>query len=68
MMNILEQRNAVVIFNVKPNTYFPANFMPINNTTEFATIISKKKKEPFRINGAMYSIIGLAAASILFII
>lgn len=49
-------------------TLFTANVTTTDYLDEFVPVISKKEEKSFKINGAVYSIIGLAATSVLLII
>lgn len=50
------------------NTYFKANGTLPDGMDGSVTVISKREEEPLKINGVVYSIIGLVATSVLFII
>lgn len=56
------------ICNIISNTYFKADGTLTDDIDGFVTFISKRKDEPFKINGVVYSIIGLVATSVLFMI
>lgn len=50
------------------NTYFTANLPPTDVLAEVVTVSSRREEEPFRFNGVVYLIFGLAAISVLLII
>lgn len=50
-----------------PTPFFTANVTTTDYLDEL-TLLSEKEKEPFKTNGVVYSIIGLAAISVLLII
>lgn len=58
----------VKICNIIFNTYFKVNGTLTDDMDGFVTVISKREEEPLEINGVVYSIIGLVATSVLFII
>lgn len=58
----------VKICNIVSNTYFKANGTLTDDMNGFLTVFSKREEEPFKINGVVYSIMGLAATSVLLII
>lgn len=48
--------------------FFKANGTLADNMDGFVTVISKREEELLEINGVVYSMIGLVATSVLFII
>lgn len=59
---------SLKILNIIFNTYFKANDTLTDDMDGFMTVNSRREEEPFKINDVVYSIIGLAATSVLFII
>lgn len=56
------------IFNIISNTYLKANGTLTDDMDGYVTVIRKREEESLEINGVAYSIIGLVATTVLFMI
>lgn len=65
---------CIIILLYKPKNLtqylnlFKANDTLTGDTDGFVTVISKREEQPLKINGVVYSIIGLVTISVMFII